>query len=94
MFPGKPESGERKGLSERPADLIARISGGTLSSGDSIMVGFAVPVVEQNRVGKVQSPNPFTFSPPMDGTARWLDPATFRKVVLMLLVIMGLRLIF
>jgi len=72
----KPDSGGLKALSERPADLIVRISGGALSSADEILVGFAAPVVKRDMVGKAQSPNPFSFSPKIKGTAQWRDPAT------------------
>jgi len=73
---GKPDSAEKKGLSEPPADLITRISGGILSTSDSILVRFSVPVVEQNQVGGVQTPDPFHFSPAISGGSRWQDAAT------------------
>lgn len=73
---GKPDSAEKKGLTGPPADLITRISGGVLSSRDSILVRFSVPVVEPNLVGSTQTPDPFQFSPAIKGVSRWQDPAT------------------
>jgi len=73
---GKSKTSDSTGLAERPADLITRISGGILSSRDPVLVRFSMPVVSQDRVGGVQSPDPFDFSPAIQGTARWQDPAT------------------
>ncbi|MDY0296495.1 MAG: MG2 domain-containing protein [Acidobacteriota bacterium] len=73
---GKPDSAAAKGAAELPADLITRVSSGMLASHDTILVRFSVPVVEQARVGGVQSPDPFRFSPEIPGESRWRDPAT------------------
>jgi uncharacterized protein YfaS (alpha-2-macroglobulin family) len=57
--------------SEDVAQIISRITAGTLQPDDHISITFVEGVVADEQVGK-EVKNPFSFSPAIDGVAKWV----------------------
>ncbi|MFY9202393.1 MAG: hypothetical protein WAO96_02020, partial [Limnochordia bacterium] len=55
---------------------ITHVTSGFIAADQAVAVRFANPQVSPNAVEKPLSPNPFTFTPHIDGKAFWQDPQT------------------
>lgn len=53
------------------AELVSAVTSGTVASRDVIEVRFVEPAVDANQIGSPVNERIFTFTPPIDGTARW-----------------------
>ncbi|RMI06858.1 MAG: hypothetical protein D6681_08145, partial [Calditrichaeota bacterium] len=61
---------------EDVARLVSQVTSGVISPDGAIRVRFASPVVDEDQVGKPAPVAAFEFSPPLEGTARWVDRQT------------------
>lgn len=55
---------------------ITHVTSGVIAADQAVAVRFSGPQVSQSAVGKTLSPNPFTFTPHIEGKAFWKDPQT------------------
>ncbi len=60
-------------ISLETAQLVSHVSSGMINAREALRVRFVQPVVAENRVGHTLSEPVFTFTPKIDGIARWVD---------------------
>ncbi len=53
------------------AELVSAVTSGNVASRDVIEVRFVEPAVDANQIGSLVNERVFTFTPSIDGTARW-----------------------